>query len=506
MDKQVFDISAGKGMSIGESREHLRDYSVMDPDVKKFGYYDPTRVGLNFEVGRGGVITPVNKNYSIVQRFDDNLRKRGIVDPNKKKKKDGKVPNRNTVANIILGGSRQQMHRLAYGDQNINLTRGADNSHLQRKEDIEKWAKDMYDFVSKQFGEENIIAFIVHLDEKNPHVHCTVVPVNEKNRISYHAIFGQDKEECRRKFKDLHDQAAAVNAKWGLQRGEDISITGARHRTSEEYWQWLKDTCEELEHKVGGRMEELNLLNKEINRATIKTKGLSKMVENLTKNRADILQEIEGLQKQAEEGKVSQEELNKKIDELHANLDDVESKLKEKNEKLQTAMQQLSEITERKLKAERDYHALQRAINKDLPTLYDKAVRDMSATAWDVAGEEIRERFAQTANLASTLQPSERQIFNKMYQPIFNDSIVEDLAMRANDIVAVATALSLGYVERAATYAEEHGGGGSTPESGWGRTPDDNDENWRKKCFHMARAMMRPARGMAVVPKRQLHR
>ena len=98
MAKQVFDLRPGVGMSAGQSREHLRNYSVLNPDVKKYGYYDPTRVNLNFEVGRGGVIMPVNMAYSITQRFTDNLRNRGIEDPNKKKKKMGLVPNRRTVA------------------------------------------------------------------------------------------------------------------------------------------------------------------------------------------------------------------------------------------------------------------------------------------------------------------------------------------------------------------------------------------------------------------------
>ena len=74
MAKQVFDLRPGKGISAGESREHLRNYSVMNPDEKKNGYYDPTRVDLNFEVERGGVIMPVNKNYSIVQQKEKRTR------------------------------------------------------------------------------------------------------------------------------------------------------------------------------------------------------------------------------------------------------------------------------------------------------------------------------------------------------------------------------------------------------------------------------------------------
>ena len=49
MAKQVFDLRPGKGISAGESREHLRNYSVMNPDEKKNGYYDPTRVDLNLD-------------------------------------------------------------------------------------------------------------------------------------------------------------------------------------------------------------------------------------------------------------------------------------------------------------------------------------------------------------------------------------------------------------------------------------------------------------------------
>lgn len=109
----------------------------------------------------------MRKHYSIVQRFKDNLRNRGIEDPNEKKRKLGKEPNRNTIANIMLGGSREQMQKLAFGDQKVNLTKGADNRGLKRRKEIELWAKDMCNFVVKRFGEENIIAFVVHLDEKN---------------------------------------------------------------------------------------------------------------------------------------------------------------------------------------------------------------------------------------------------------------------------------------------------------------------------------------------------
>ncbi len=244
MAKQVFDLRLGKGMSAGQSTEHLRNYKTTDPEMKKYGYFDPTRIYLNFAVGKGGVVMPVDKQYSIVQRLKDNLHNRGVTDPNEIKKKKGLEPNRNTVANIILGGSRDQMHKLAFGDQKIDIINRADNRHIIRQPDIEKRAVDMYNFFSRRFCKENIIVFIVHLDEKNPHIHCTIVPVNEKNVISSREVFG-DSRKAKDVFKKLHNEVAEVNEKWDLERGTDINITGALYRTSGEYWTWLRDKCNE---------------------------------------------------------------------------------------------------------------------------------------------------------------------------------------------------------------------------------------------------------------------
>lgn len=31
----------------------------------------------------------------------------------------------------------------------------------------------------RKYGEENIAAFIVHCDELNPHIHCTLLPIKD---------------------------------------------------------------------------------------------------------------------------------------------------------------------------------------------------------------------------------------------------------------------------------------------------------------------------------------
>lgn len=61
-----------------------------------------------------------------------------------------------------------------------------------------------------------------------------------------------------------HDAAAGVNKKLGLERGDNINLTGARNRTSEKYWQWLRESCNKLENKMVENMESLDNLNSEI--------------------------------------------------------------------------------------------------------------------------------------------------------------------------------------------------------------------------------------------------
>lgn len=230
---QVLDIKAGKGFSMGQSNEHLRVASMGAYIAKLSNAFDPTREHLDFEVGRGGVILPLDKKKSIPKRIKENLKKRGIKDPNYGKKE----PSYRTVANIIIGGSRDMMRKLAFGSQYVDFEHGADNSNITRNKDIEKWAVDMYNFIGKKYGEENIAAFIVHLDETNPHIHCTILPVNN-NKISWRKVFvGEENSKVayQRNCIKLHNELAEVNKKYGLERGEPISETGAKHRTTEQW-------------------------------------------------------------------------------------------------------------------------------------------------------------------------------------------------------------------------------------------------------------------------------
>ncbi len=186
---QVCDLRPGMGMTRSQSNEHLRNYNRRAYENKMKGNFDPTREHLNFEIVKGEGV-PVNKTKSILQRIKENLASRGIKDPNEGKE----TPDRRSVANIILQSSKETMLKLAFCDQDVDVDKHADNSHVRREKGIEEWAKDMYKFVAERYGEENIAASVVHLDEKNPHIHCTQLPI-VNNRISWNKLFGGNKYE-----------------------------------------------------------------------------------------------------------------------------------------------------------------------------------------------------------------------------------------------------------------------------------------------------------------------
>ncbi len=65
MTTQVCDLRASAGMSRGECSEHPRGYKNTDPDAKKYGYCNPTRSDLNFEITKGGVVKAVNIYHTL---------------------------------------------------------------------------------------------------------------------------------------------------------------------------------------------------------------------------------------------------------------------------------------------------------------------------------------------------------------------------------------------------------------------------------------------------------
>ena len=481
--KQVLDVQVSKGITAAQSNEHLRDRSERaEKYAMTKGNYDPTRKHLNFEVVPGGKIRPVDTSRNIPERMADILRFRGIKDPNEGLPE----PKYRTVVNIIFGGSRERMQELAFGSQKVDYEKDADNSHIQRKADIERWAKDVYSFVSGRYGEQNIAAFIVHLDEINPHVHCTLLPIKD-GRFAYKEIFaGKDKFEYSARMKQLHsDFFSEVNTRWGMSRGTSISETGARHRSTEEYRRMLSEECTSIEENIKRHQQVLGELQTDIRLAERRVKGLTTMVANLEVQKAEKESLLSAAELDLKENKGSAAELAARIKMLEKELQGISRQLADKQEKLQTADRQLISLKENmdaiaertETLKEEAYHYSQDVHSKVDTLLKDVLLEDMVS--------EYRSASVQMGE-------SERQLLD--------GSLMQSIAERGTEVMHCATMLFLGMVNDATTFAESHGGGGGGSDLKWGRDEDEDNRAWALRCMRMASRMMRPAIGKK--PKR----
>ncbi len=505
MAKQVMDIHAGKGMTTSQSNEHLRNAGQGERLKKWSGNYDPTREHLNFEIGRDGKISEVHKGTSIPQRIRNILKQRGIIDPNLKFRRKGEKPKIRTVANIILGGSRDQMHRLAFGNQQVNLERGADNSAIQRMPEIENWAKDMYRFMSDKFGEKNIAAFVVHLDETNPHIHCTVLPITEQDKFSWKQVMiGDDtsKQAYRKSMTELHNAIAEINAKYGLERGEPIAETGAKHRTTEQYHEAMRKELKEqnlrlfdaniaLAETIKGQKQTIESLEKEIKHASARVKGLSTMIDHLETYKEGLEKEIKKLETDRDSGKISAEEAAKKMDAITKSLETVKAQILDKEGKLGEAQAKLDNLKAQTSETETRYQEVKQKLQTEQTEYNKKVLHDMQAIAYNSAAIDAMDRMEKYNQFKDSLTPEERKIIDKSDAILMDDSMFKQMAENAAYAPAVAANLFLGYLDKATAIAETYGGGGG-PGTGWGKKDDEDEFAFKRRCMRMAMHMMRP--------------
>ena len=159
---------------------------------------------------------------------------------------------------------------MAFGNQSVNLEKDADNSHLHRCEEIEHWAKNVYDWCAKRYGQKNIIGFHVHLDESSPHIHALVVPVGIRPKsgrecVMWSAKFGKNRFEYGQILKDMHTSLyEEVGCKYGLDRGDSIDGRNVQHLHKRDYIRKLTKETKQAEKAVKGLQSMMRHLESKI--------------------------------------------------------------------------------------------------------------------------------------------------------------------------------------------------------------------------------------------------
>ena len=329
--------------------ESVYDRKNRDPE----NHYDWSRHHLNFVVEKGKIISLKNSKLNIVQRHKKRLEELGF----KYNRKDGKLMP-NTVMDFVLGGERETMRKIAFGDQSVNWDHKAKaNSSVVRDKAIEQWALDNYHFLSDKYGADNIISFVVHLDETTPHAHAQVVPTakvnvggrpkkgqsaerREKLKVSFVGVLGDmELGDYLQQLQD--DYYSVIGCKYKMERGErwqDLTLEERKkrgHLNKKDYAAWQDHIREmtEMDNQIAGKKGKLNSLNKEEMIAERRIKGLTTMIHNLENKKLEIENELGMLQQDLDQGVIDAEEMSEKKIRLLQDLAKIQKQLEDKQQK-----------------------------------------------------------------------------------------------------------------------------------------------------------------------------
>ena len=472
--KQMMDFKPVKSVDANVGNEHQRDWSdelferkAKNPDHN----YDRSRTALNFQVGPGGVITTVDKSRRIGDRVEEIIKKHLRPDA-----RVTAISNRAVM--VVFGGNRERMREMAFGSQVLNEYEET-NGHLVRQPEIEQWAKDIYGFVCREFGEENVASFIVHLDETGPHAHCVFVPLTADGRLcSKEVLGGKNKIEARQHMRDLHTRLAEVNRKYGLDCGDDIQVIGARHRSTAEYNRDLHRENARLETLISDKSGQLSQLEEQIKKAETRVKGLTTMIAHLERLEVELNDEIAQLESDIENGAGSVSELRCRIASLESQLESTGQKLANKRDKLKLADRQLAELQD-------ELHTVKEKRDSAQKNYHEFTEKNQEQVRMRLTDAVFARMVVDVRSLLEAM-PSEQKAG---IDGEFLTAIVE----QPNEILKCAMYLFLGYLDGATQFAQSCGGGGTSSDLPWGRNPDEDDRRFAYRCMMQAHRMMKPS-------------
>jgi hypothetical protein len=140
-----------------------------------------------------------------------------------------------------------------------------DMLRLQSAGKLDEWCRDNIEWLQDTFGKENVVSAVLHLDEKTPHIHATVVPIVQGERRKAETEKNNGKKKYRKKAKDtvrlcaddvmtrdnlklFQDTYAEKMQKYELARG--IKGSDARHISTPQYYRDLHAQNKELKEDI----------------------------------------------------------------------------------------------------------------------------------------------------------------------------------------------------------------------------------------------------------------
>lgn len=192
-----------------------------------------------------------------------------------------------------------------------------------------------------------------------------------------------------------------------LERGDRISETGARHRSTEEYHAELREklmseneqqsqTIEGQQTVIREQRATLSGLEKDIKHATARFKALQTMIANLESKKNRLLEEVEQLKRDRDSGKISAEEAKIRFD----------------------------------------------RIQKEEPLLSKATVKEMQQMGYMMMATDAKHLVAKYHEFLSSLPFEQRQVARQTGDILFDGSIAETIMDNAVQVTSIAAELS----------------------------------------------------------------
>lgn len=147
---------------------------------------------------------------------------------------------------IILTGTHEQMMK------------------IQEEGRLERWMEVNLKWLHETFVKENVVSCVLHMDEKTPHLHATIVPIvtaerqrrEREGEKKYNTKSGPrlsaDDVLKRTKLHEYQNTYAAAMSEFGLKRG--IVGSTARHIATSTHY---KQQMQQLEENIANLQEEV---------------------------------------------------------------------------------------------------------------------------------------------------------------------------------------------------------------------------------------------------------
>ena len=185
------------------------------------------------------------------------------------------------------------------------------NEDMKRMEEdgrLDGWCSDNLKWLRETYGERNLVSAVLHMDEKTPHIHATIVPIVTGERRKAR----QDKQNGKKKYRKKNTQDVRLCA-------DDVM---AKHIPTSQYYKELVERQDSLQEnienllgleeeaqkklkKVKGEINVQKMKGAAVNATTAIADGVSSLlggskVKRLEAENENLRQDIVALQKQVQ--------------------------------------------------------------------------------------------------------------------------------------------------------------------------------------------------------------